>query len=317
MTGSIGGRVQHSRAAPIAIPPPLKTPATDPGPAYCPNQVWDNARTGGSPFTLPVAAAYASGNNDLYTLFAGTDFGFYSVSGDNWTNVSPAPFTSAGRGGALPNGLTKVLFFTSNGAGSATTRNYKFSGSPAWEGALAPMPTPRINFAMANSNIVHFIGGATSGGVASTAHETYSTGLNSWGTKAALPVALKNASGDLGPNLDIYVWGVDAGGAQHVYRWDNAGDFWTALGNPPWGGGGQNDLIVTPFVVQSHIVFLVGGGDGSAFLSTEYWTYDPASDTYVPMPDADTAGLVIPANGPLSSQATILSTAADLRVFGC
>lgn len=235
----------------------------------------DGAWTGLAPGNAnPAAMSDLSGAGFLYIAYADQTFQKYNYGTPGFTNLTSLPAAISGRGalfGGVPS--SKVLGIWSDGAGNAKTVVWH---SDAWESPLTPMAVPRTNFAgVADTDGVHIIGGTEdSGAVESTVHALYVQGTDTWSNKAALPVPIGNASGALGPNGDIYLWGSSAGNAV-AFVWRKLTNTYEALPAPPWTGG-QNDLVVQSLLIGTSIIFLVGGGDNAYFDASLYWTFDPA-----------------------------------------
>lgn len=294
---------------------PIRLPAAQVGNGYlsCRTGTWSGLS--GAPYTAPRAAVENSGV--VYAIFGSSDFATYDISGGSWTTRAGLPSTISGRGGLVRSGAFGVVYaFYSDGAGGAVTVDYTLAD--LWEPPLAPMPTPRTEFACLTgaADGVHLIGGIEdAGSVESVVHEVYNQGADTWSTKASLDVPMGNAVGVLGPSGDIFLWGSGSGNA--VARvWRKGSNTWEALPDPPWTGA-QGDLIVQALVVSSQLLFLIGGGDGSAFDSTSFWTYDPAAGVYTPTGSSATSILDASAGSFSGTEVYAVGSGGDAEKFTC
>jgi N-acetylneuraminic acid mutarotase len=141
--------------------------------------------------------------------------------------------------------------------------------------SIAPMPTPRGDFGVAEVNgKVYCIGGYT--GSWSNKNESYDIATNTWSIKNSLPVAISGCFATV-LNGNIYIIGGTAGNTTtFFYKYDPINDTYTLLTPPP------QSRMHTNLVAFNNKIYFIGGYyfNGTYNTTDMFDEYNPLSNTW-------------------------------------
>ncbi len=148
----------------------------------------------------------------------------------------------------------------------------------AWK-SLTPAPTGRANAIVgARNGRIHVLGGGTSGGTDSEAHEIYDIATDTWTSSDPIPGSAGQWTGGLIGDK-IYVFGF-FNGTLHIY--DIPGETWST------GATFTAATSEMSAVVFNERLYVVGGWNGSTTVGTVH-EYDPVADAWTPKTSMATA----------------------------
>lgn len=171
-------------------------------------------------------------------------------------------------GKLVPSGLYKYTVFVKDIAGNIALKNGTITVTSSWY-SLAPLPTPRRDFAaVAYNGKIYTFGGYGASGRLSVV-EVYDPSSNSWSTATPMPSAMDNVGAGLIGGR-IYVLGWD-GSQTRFYRYNPATNSWVSRAAPPVSQFGQ-----AGYGVVNGLLYVAYGS------STQSWTYayNPSTNTW-------------------------------------
>ena len=173
---------------------------------------------------------------------------------------------------AVANGTIYLMGVFSRPAGypshlvDISSNNYAYTpGTDKWT-AIAPMPTPRVSFAIASyNNKIYVIGGleATSNGVSQiscSVNEVYDPSTDTWATAASVPTGTSGAQANT-VNGKIYVIGGSSGNItlksstlNMTQIFDPTTDSWSMAASMPYPFASAVSAVI------DNNIFVIGGG---------------------------------------------------------
>jgi N-acetylneuraminic acid mutarotase len=274
---------------------------------------------------LTLTTTYTIVNAPVFTTFA-----MENQSENSWTSKAPVPYETR-FGLAVADEKIYAI------GGYATQGGYLFSNKTqmydpktnVWT-TLAPMPTPRVDFAIAVvQDKIYVIGGTSSShaipgpnftsyhmdGVTGTT-EVYDPQTNTWTTKAAMPTPRNYLQANVVDNK-IYLIG-----GQHQQKleypptehssnltevYDPATDTWTTVTPIPTTVWGYASAVL------ADKIYIISGWSTQDPLTSQVQIFDPETDTW-------STGLPIPTPVTLAGAAATTGEQAPKRIYiigGC
>jgi len=290
---------------------------------------WDTTLT-----ALPGARrapTAALGLDDNIYVFGGTDGNsidyattyIYHPPSDTWTTGAPLPTgVASARAVTLPDGRIVVLgggtgcFFGHPPCGVTNAVTAYDPRANTWS-ALAPMLSPRDNFAAVVLNGRIYAIGGWDGSQNLSSVEVYNPTANSWSAAPSLPQAEQGLAAAAGPDGRIYVAGGGLAGADgklttaynSLFIFDGA----TWRTGPPLPNALVN-LGVTPFnatLGPDGRIYVIGGYHGIFGLATGWYA---EVDAYNPR--ANSWGRATSLPGPIGEMGLVTTRNAQIVVLG-
>lgn len=218
------------------------------------------------------------GSNDLSTLYS------YDPTAGTWTQLAGASDTRETPAHGFIGGKLYVAGgFGASGGPDTNTEVYDpstntWSQGPARPGALAGSGSAVLG------GKLYVVGGCDASTCGSTSVSVLDTQSGTWSAAAAYPESTSwLGCGAVGGR--IYCAGGTDGTntSQHTYVYDPVGNAWTRLADMPTG------VWASAYTAANGLLLLQDGVVGSGTLTNQGWAYDPSTDTWTPLPNANAA----------------------------
>jgi len=218
------------------------------------------------------------GLEDLNSLYS------YDPTAGTWTQLASASDTRETPAHGFIGGKLYVAGgWGASGNPDTNTEVYDplanaWSQGPAWSGALAGSASAVLG------GKLYVVGGCNASTCGTTSVSVLDTNAGTWSTAAAYPESTSwLGCGAIGGK--IYCAGGSDGNntSQHTYVYDPSGNTWSRLADMPGG------VWASAYTAANGLLLLQDGVNSSGTLTNQGMAYDPSSDSWTALPNANAA----------------------------